>query len=101
MTTELEQILADSKADRERMRQEFKADLARMEKNILEDLARTEKNIIEDLARAERNIIAAIERWGDNRVREQRNANRWMVGTIIAAIGVAVALTAAVEKLIS
>ena len=54
-----------------------------------------------DLERTERNIIAAIERWEANRSRRQRNANRWMVGTIIAAIGVAVALTAAVEKIIS
>lgn len=79
MTTAREKILADFNAD----------------------LERTERSIIEALERTERNIIAAIERWESNRSRRQRNANRWMVGTIIAAIGVAVALTAAVEKIIS
>ena len=65
-----------------------------------EDFAATIQQVQANWQRDRADMLTAIERVETRAAKAQLNANRWMVGTIIAGIGVAVSLTIAVEKLL-
>lgn len=96
---DLEKLRGDMQAnmerlrgDMEKLRGDMQADMERLRGDMQADMEKLRGDMQADRERLRAELLVAIER-------AQTNTIRWMVGTIIAAAGLAVSITLAVEKL--
>ena len=95
MQTNMERLRGDMQADMERLRgdmERLRGDMQADTERLRGDMERLRGDMQADRERLRAELLVAIER-------AQTNTIRWMIGTIIAAAGLAVSITLAVEKL--
>ena len=96
MRGEFTAAIKDMQTESERSRGELLNAIQQSREDFVNAIQQVQTNWQQERA----DLMVSIEQVETRAAKSQLNANRWMVGTIIAAIGVAVSLTVAIEKLL-